>query len=194
LFGSGFVPQISKEAEIDRNKSYMFVANHTSVTDIMLMLYCVKNPFVFVGKKELAKVPVFGFFYKRACILVDRSNQQSRREVFDRANERLKGGTSICIFPEGGVPDDEKIVLADFKDGAFRLAIDHQIPILPLTFYDNKKRFSFTFFSGGPGKMRVFVHKEITTKGLTMPDKRALNKQVRSYILEKLEEDLDHRL
>ncbi|MDH7447348.1 lysophospholipid acyltransferase family protein [Aquimarina sp. 2201CG14-23] len=187
LYGSGFLPRVKKEEKVDRHKSYMFVANHTSMTDIMLMLYCVKNPFVFVGKKELAKIPIFGFFYKRTCILVDRNSQKSRKEVFDRAQARLQDGTSICIFPEGGVPDDESIILDAFKDGAFRLAIDHQIPILPLTFLDNKKRFSYTFFSGSPGRMRAFVHKAISTTGLTQDHKKALNMEVRNVILDKLQ-------
>ena len=85
LYGSGFFPKVKKEVEVDANKSYMFVANHTSMADIMLMFHCVKNPFVFVGKKELTKIPVFGFFYKRTCILVDRSSQKSRKEYFERA-------------------------------------------------------------------------------------------------------------
>ena len=187
LYGSGFFPVVKKEAAIDRNKSYMFVANHTSLTDIFLMLYCVKNPFVFVGKKELAKIPIFGFFYKLTCILVDRGDQKSRTEVFERAQKRLKQGSSICIFPEGGVPDDASIVLDEFKDGAFRLAIEHQIPILPLTFIDNKKRFSYTFFSGGPGRMRAFIHKEISSKGLRLVDKRTLRELARGVILEQLE-------
>ncbi|WP_459210349.1 lysophospholipid acyltransferase family protein [Aquimarina rhabdastrellae] len=186
LYGAGFFPKVTHEATIDRKQSYMFVANHTSMTDIMLMLYCVKNPFVFVGKKELTKIPVFGFFYKRTCILVDRNNQKSRKEVFDSAQARLNKGTSICIFPEGGVPDDESIVLDSFKDGAFRLAIDHQIPILPLTFIDNKKRFSYTFFSGSPGRMRAFVHKAVATEGISMEDKRTLREQIRTIILNKL--------
>ncbi|TSE04890.1 lysophospholipid acyltransferase family protein [Aquimarina algiphila] len=187
LYGSGFIPRVTKEESVDRKKSYMFVANHASMTDIMLMLYCVKNPFVFVGKKELAKIPVFGFFYKRTCILVDRNSQRSRKEVFDRAQARLHDGTSICIFPEGGVPDDESIVLDQFKDGAFRLAIDHQIPILPLAFFDNKKRFSYTFFSGGPGIMRARILKAIPTKGLTQEQKKELREQTRDTILSTLE-------
>jgi len=186
LFGSGFLPKVTKEVPVDRKQSYMFVANHTSMTDIMLMLYCIKNPFVFVGKKELAKIPIFGFFYKRTCILVDRNSQRSRKEVFDLAHARLQGGTSICIFPEGGVPDDERILLDEFKDGAFRLAIDHQIPILPLTFFDNKKRFSYTFFSGGPGRMRAYIHTAIATKGLAQEHKKELKQKARSIILNKL--------
>lgn len=145
LFSSGFYYKIEREEILEPNKSYMFVANHTSMTDIMLMLAVVENPFVFVGKKELSKIPLFGFFYKRTCILVDRNNAKSRLEVFDLAQKRLNQGLSICIFPEGGVPNDESIMLDEFKDGAFRLAIEHQISIVPITFADNKKRFSYTF-------------------------------------------------
>lgn len=185
LVGMGFRYSVEYEQIPEKGKSYMFIANHTSMTDIMLMLAAVKNPFVFVGKKELAKIPLFGFFYKRTCILVDRSSPESRRAVFLRAQRRLKQGLSICIFPEGGVPD-ESVLLDEFKDGAFRLAINHQIPIVPLTFADNKKRFSYTFFSGGPGKMRAKIHKFIDTKGLTIDDTRALNQLSRSVILKQL--------
>lgn len=189
LIGMGFSYRIQREQTPNLKKSYMFVANHTSMTDIMLMLVSVKNPFVFVGKKELAKIPVFGFFYKRTCILVDRNSVKSRQAVFLRAQRRLKQGLSICIFPEGGVPE-ESVILDDFKDGAFHLAINHQIPIVPITFYDNKKRFSWVFFSGGPGKMRVRIHKFIDTEGLTFADTKALNQNTRSIILADLEEDL----
>lgn len=185
LIGMGFRWIIRSEQTPEPDKSYMFIANHTSMADIMLMLVCVKNPFVFVGKAELAKFPVFGFFYKRTCILVDRSSEKSRRAVFLRAQKRLNQGLSICIFPEGGVPDED-IILDDFKDGAFRLAISHQIPIVPMTFIDNKERFSYVFFSGGPGKMRVKVHKFLSTEGLISKDAKALNAQTRELILSEL--------
>lgn len=188
LIGMGYNYKIYREEIPNPKASYMFVANHTSMTDIMLMLVSVKNPFVFVGKKELAKIPLFGFFYKRTCILVDRSSAKSRQAVFLRAQRRLKQGLSICIFPEGGVPE-ESIVLDTFKDGAFRMAINQQIPIVPMTFYDNKKRFPFTFFSGMPGKMRVKIHKFFITDGLTIDDTRELNNAVRTLILEDLSKD-----
>ena len=185
LFGMGFNYNIEQEQIPEASKSYMFIANHTSMTDIMLMLASVKNPFVFVGKMELAKIPLFGFFYKRTCILVDRSSEKSRKGVFLRAQRRLQSGLSICIFPEGGVPD-HNIILDEFKDGAFRLAINHQIPIVPITFADNKKRFSYLFFSGGPGKMRVKIHKFLSTDGLTIKDTKILNIKARDTILEQL--------
>lgn len=185
LFGSGFYYKIEREEIIKTQQSYMFVANHTSMTDIMLMLAVVRNPFVFVGKKELSKIPLFGFFYKRTCILVDRNSSKSRLEVFDRAQKRLNQGLSICIFPEGGVPN-ESILLDEFKDGAFRLAIEHQIPIVPITFADNKKRFSYTFFSGSPGLMRVKTHFQIPTKGLEITNKKELKEKVKNVIYDQL--------
>lgn len=189
LIGMGFRWKIKREQDLEKGKSYLFIANHTSMIDIMLMLVSVKhNPFVFVGKKELAKIPLFGFFYKRTCILVDRSSAKSRQAVFLRAQRRLQSGVSICIFPEGGVPEDF-IVLDEFKDGAFRLAINHQIPVVPITFLDNKKRFSYIFFSGGPGLMRVRMHQFLETQGLKTDDTKQLNKNAREILLSTLEQD-----
>ena len=189
LFGMGFRTKVTYDQEILQGKSYMFVANHTSMTDIMLMLSVTRNPFVFVGKKELANIPLFGFFYKKTCILVDRNSQKSRFEVYERAQKRLNQGLSICIFPEGGVPD-ENIILDEFKDGAFRLAIKHKIPIVPMTFYDNKKRLSYTFFSGSPGIMRAKIHRFFDTMNLTMDAKKEIKENVREVILTELMNDI----
>lgn len=186
LIGMGFGWKIEKLQKPEKDKSYMFIANHTSMIDIMLMLVTVKdNPFVFVGKKELAKIPLFGFFYKRTCILVDRSSAKSRQAVFLRAQRRLKSGLSICIFPEGMVPEED-VKLAEFKDGAFRLAINHKIPIVPITFFDNKKRFSYTFFSGGPGLLRVKMHEFLKTEHLKIENTKELNSSAFNIISESL--------
>lgn len=188
IYGMGFWPVIKREEKMDKGQSYMLVANHTSMTDIMMMLLISRNPFVFVGKKELAKIPIFGFFYKRTCILVDRKNPRSRKEVFDRARKRMQDGVGICIFPEGGVPDDYEVVLDTFKDGAFRLAIEHQIPLLPITLHDNKKRFPFHFFMGSPGIMRATTHTPIDTKGMDVAGHKArFRESVRNIILHSLE-------
>ena len=186
LYGIGCYPIIKREIRYKKGESYMFVANHTSMTDIMLMFHATKNPFVFVGKKELAKIPLFGYIYKRTCILVDRGNTKSRVEAFRRAEIRLNEGLSVCIFPEGGVPDDLSVLLDEFKDGAFRLAIEHQIPIAPMTFHDNKKRFPYSFFIGSPGRMRAKVHKLIPTANLTLENRKELKKETRDVILGEL--------
>jgi len=188
LYGMGCPPEIEREQKMERQKSYMLVANHTSMLDIMLMLYISENPFVFVGKKELVKIPLFGFFYKRVCILVDREDTKSRTGVYRRAQKRLNQGLSICIFPEGGVPDNETVLLDTFKDGAFKMAVAHAIPVVPVTFYDNKKRFSFTFFSGGPGRVRAKVHHFFETGIFGEGDKTTLREEVRAIIMNELKQ------
>lgn len=189
LYGMGFFPRFHREQEMQAGKSYMLVANHTSMADIMLMLRASKNPFVFVGKKELVKMPVFGYFYKRVCIMVDRSSPRSRSGVYTRAKKRLDSGLSICIFPEGGVPLDPEVVLDPFKDGAFNLAIEYQIPVVPMTFIDNKKRFPFEFCDGGPGPLKVRVHSFLETRGKDLSSKGELREKTRKVILNTLQED-----
>lgn len=191
LYGMGCIPRIRYDERLKPSRSYMLVANHTSMLDIMLMLRVSPNPFVFVGKKELARIPVFGFFYKRVSILVDRESSRSRSAVYRRAQKRLQNGLSICIFPEGGVPDDERVVLDSFKDGAFKMAIAHGIPIVPMTFFDCKKRFPFRFFGGSPGLLRVKVHPFVETSGLGQADVARLREQIRAVLLESLEKGPD---
>ena len=191
LFVMGFKVKVTVEEELIPSKSYMICPNHTSMIDIMLILAIAKSPFVFVGKKELTKLPVFGFFYKRTCIIVDRSSSKSRLAVFEEARRRLNNGLNVCIFPEGLVPDDESVVLSEFKNGAFRLAIEHQIPIVPMTFYDCKKRFSYTFFSGSPGVLRAKVHKFIGTEGLNTKNSESIKKETFQLIYNELLNDLE---
>lgn len=187
LFGMGFLPIVDWGQKMKKDTNYMLISNHTSMIDIMLMLYISKNPFVFVGKKELEKLPVFGFFYKRVCILVDRTSPKSRVEVYKSVQERLKQGLSICIFPEGGVPE-KQILLDEFKNGAFRMAIEHKIPVVPMTFLDCKEHFPWEFFSGFPGRLHVRVHKFVETGILELEDTRTLRQQVRNTILSDLKE------
>jgi 1-acyl-sn-glycerol-3-phosphate acyltransferase len=92
------------------------------------------------------------------------------------AKKKLKNGTSMAIFPEGLVPT-ENVVLAPFKNGAFSLAIEFDIPIVPQIYYDCKRLFSWDFFKGSPGVFRIHQHKFIETTGLTKDDVFALRQQ-----------------
>ena len=181
MYGMGFYPEIKFKQHIKKGKSYMLVSNHKSMIDIMLMLSLSEDPIVFVGKKELEKIPLFGYFYRRVCILVDRSSPESRKEVYTKAIKRLDTGISVCIFPEGGVPDPS-VILDKFKDGAFSLAIQFQIPIVPITFLDCEKKFPYFFaynhFYGLPGKLRANVHEFIETKGLNQENREFLKEKV----------------
>ncbi|MEN8790547.1 MAG: 1-acyl-sn-glycerol-3-phosphate acyltransferase, partial [Flavobacteriaceae bacterium] len=101
------------------------------------------------------------------------------------AQKRLGQGLSICIFPEAGVPD-ENVILDSFKEGAFKMAIAHNIPVVPITFYDNKRRFPFSFYAGGPGILRVRIHQFFNTERLQEDQKSELKETVRNVILKEL--------
>lgn len=176
VFVMGFKPKVVVEQETELDKNYMFIANHASLVDVMLMLSVIENPAVFVGKKELTKLPVFGYVFKKTSILVDRKDPNSRKKVYESSQDKLNKGLSIIIFPEGLVPE-ESVTLAPFKNGAFRMAIEHQIPIVPMTFYNVKQRFSWTFFSGWPGKIDIKIHRFIETKEKTLDDMETIKQQ-----------------
>jgi 1-acyl-sn-glycerol-3-phosphate acyltransferase len=192
LYGMGFWPKFTRHQTLEKGKNYMFVANHLSMIDIMLMLMAVRNPFVFVGKRELEEIPVFNYIYRRAAIKVDRDNYDSRKNVYHHAQKKLDMGYSVCIYPEGLVPHPD-VFLGPFKNGAFSLAIQYQMPIVPVTLPDCKKRFPFQFghkyWFGTPGKARAIVHPAIETKGLTKDDIPALKEQTHQFFQNQLRKE-----
>ena len=160
FFGMGFRYELIKKTkeEIVKGRIYVFIANHTSIIDIMLMAVLHRHhPLCFIGKAELAKIPVFGILYKRIAILVDRNNPRSRAKVYRVAAEKMRHGQNIVIFPEGGVPA-EYILLDTFRDGAFTLSTKHDFPVAVYTFVGLKEMFPFRYDKGHPGKVRVFLN------------------------------------
>ena len=188
VYGMGFNIKKQIDQELDRNQSYIFCPNHASFMDPFVLIVLSKNPIVFIGKKELVKIPIFGFFYKRVVIMVDRSSPKSRKRVFEMAKKRLQEGTSIGIFPEGLVPSKD-VVLAPFKKGAFSLAIEYQIPVVPQTYYDGKRLFSWNFLKGGLGTFRVKQHKFIETRGVKISDVEKIKENTFQTIYNELSSD-----
>lgn len=193
IYAMGFRLKVSKDESIKPNKSYMFCANHGSFLDPFVLAALSKNPIVFVGKKELVKFPIFGFFYKRVVIMVDRSNPKSRKRVFEMAKKRLRNGLSMAIFPEGLVPE-ENVVLAPFKKGAFSLAIEFEMPIVPQVYYDCKRFFSWNVFKGRPGVLRIHQHKFLETKNLKSTDLEMLKNQTFRILHNSLIQDKNYMI
>ena len=98
LFGMGFIPLIRHKSKIDYNKQYVFVANHLSMIDIMMIFMTIKKPAVFIGKSELDRLPLFATIYKRAAILVDRDSASSRKSVYYQAKHKIEIGFNIMLF------------------------------------------------------------------------------------------------
>ena len=153
----GFRLKVKYLDQINWKQPSIIIANHASEIDIMTTLAIAKGTWLFIGKKELAKFPLFGYFYKRTNILVDRSSPRSRREVYLRAKKKMDEGFGICIYPEGGIPDPSWR-LVSFKPGAFRIAAESGYPIIPITFVDNKEKFPEEWSAGRPGTLRCVVH------------------------------------
>jgi len=128
---------------------------------------------------------IFGYFYKKNSVIVDRSNRKDSYLAFLKAGEKLNKGLSMCIFPEGGIPQSN-IFLKKFKNGPFKLAAEKNIKIVPMTMPDNKKMFPQKYFMGYPGFVRAKVHKAIDPKIINKKTVQCLNTSVYNTIFEQL--------
>ncbi len=163
----------------------IMIMNHTSMLDIMLMLRICKKPVVFVGKAELQRIWIFGFFYKRAVIMVDRSNKESRKKVYQSVQERVKNDASIAIYPEGGVPDSS-VLIDRFKNGAFSMSLTHDLPIVPIINYDCKKRINWDLYHGGPGVLRYKIMPAIKAGTYAKDELEQFRDEVRNLFIKEL--------
>ena len=178
-------PVVEWEETLDKRGNYIFCPNHVSTLDIPLILAVLPVPLQYIGKAELAKLPLFGYFYKNNSVIVNRENRRDSYAAFLKAGERLKHGLSMCIFPEGGIPKTD-IFLKRFKNGPFRLAIEQDITVIPITLGDNKSMFPQEYFKGRPGAVRVKVHKAIAPANLEEKTIESLNTSVYNTIFEQL--------
>ena len=178
-------PIIEWEEKLDKEKLYIFCPNHVSTLDIPLILAVIPVCLQYIGKAEIATIPIFGYFYKNNSVIVNRNNRKDSYTAFLQAAEKIKQGLNMCIFPEGGIPNSE-IFLKKFKNGPFRLAIEQNIPIVPITMPDNKNIFPVEYFKGRPGIVRIKIHKAIYPNKLKEKTVENLNKSVFNIIFDQL--------
>ncbi len=188
LFMAGMRPQVEWEEQIDLDQVYVLAPNHSSYIDIPAITVMLPHYFIFMAKDELRKIPLFGRFFKTIDIAVDRKKIKASHRAFLEAGARIANGTSVCVFPEGTIPQSAP-ELGRFKDGAFKLAIEKQVPLLPITLPDNHYRLPDDgSLTAKAGKMRMYVHRPIPTAGLKVEDLPELKQQVFRIIEAKLEE------
>ena len=152
--------------------------------DIPLIARACSNTFRFLSKVEVTKIPLIGYVVKRLYITVDRKSKEDRAKSFTKMSDSLlKEKISIVIFPEGTRNRTDK-PLIDFKDGAFRLAVETQVPIAILTII-NSGEFSPAnkFMQLKPGTLKAVWTEPIPTLNMTMADTPKLKEQVRQRIL-----------
>lgn len=175
------------ETPHDTTKQYVFVFNHISYMDIPVILMAIrKQHFRILGKAETAKVPVFGFFYRNAVVMVDRTNTDKRAASVQKLKSVIRKGISVVIAPEGTFNDTGK-PLKEFYDGAFKIAIETQTPIKPLLFLDTFDRLNYNnILSLTPGRLRVIYLDEVSVEGLNGKDAKALKEKVYKMMEDKL--------
>lgn len=143
--------------------------------------------FVFMGKSELLKWPLLNVFFKNGNfdIAVPRGSIVGSARAMDAARLAIDEEKSVVIFPEGTIPESNLPKMIRFKNGAFKLAIEKQVPIVPVTYLTNWKIFGEPFFykdKAMPGISKVVVHEPIETKGMTENDLVNLREQVYTII------------
>lgn len=159
-------------------KQYIFVANHISYMDIPPLVLIAHQPIRVLGKAEMTRIPIFGWIYRAAVILVNRSNPETRARSVRALKAALRHGISIFIFPEGTFNETGR-PLKNFFDGAFRVAIETATPIKPILLVDTVDRLHYrSVFELTPGPSRVVFLEEIPVAGLSMQDILPLKQKV----------------
>jgi len=159
---------------------YVVCSNHGSYIDTVLMYRVVPDYFLFMGKYELLKWPLFNIFFKGMNIAVNRTSHVEAHKAFLKAAQRIDEGACIAIFPEGTISPNAPEMIR-FKNGAFKMAVEKQVPIVPVTFKNNYKLFGdpeILLSRGRPGISNTVIHPHIETKGMTEDDLVSLRAQV----------------
>ena len=173
----------------DKKKTYVFVANHFTYLDIAAGMNIADNYFAYVGKSSVKKAPLFGYMFAKLHIQVDRSDKWSRTKSLKKGIDTVKSGRSVFIMPEGGIVGENPPQMhTPLKDGPFVMAIENQVPLVPVTFLNfheiNKplNRFNFGI------RPKVIFNEKIETKGMTKEDIEPLKRKVYQIIQGDLDE------
>jgi 1-acyl-sn-glycerol-3-phosphate acyltransferase len=166
-------------------RTYVLASNHQSLFDTPIVFAYLPLSFRILYKKSLNRIPFLGWhLFLSGHIGVERENPSKARKSLEDAAERIRGGTSVVVFPEGTRSFDG--AMRSFRKGSFRLAVKAGIPVVPLTIDGSHlvmKRGKVTVY---PGKVRLTIGEPLAVEGLTDADSRALSEKVREAVEERL--------
>ncbi|MEM7356210.1 MAG: lysophospholipid acyltransferase family protein [Acidobacteriota bacterium] len=178
--------------KMDEKQSYVIVANHQSGYDIYVLYGWLGVDFKWVLKQELRKAPGLGVgCEKLGHIYVDRSNTDAAIRSIEKAKERIKDGTSVVFFAEGTRSEDGKLLT--FKKGAFRMAIDLGLPVLPISIVGTRHVQPPNTYDVFPGKAKLVIHQPIPIEGYDRSNMMELLKRTRAAIDSGLEDESPNR-
>lgn len=184
---AGIKLQVSGLDNIDSSRQYIFVSNHASMLDVPITMSILNRPILFMTKKELFKIPFFGWMLMAAgMIRVNRQNKSEARKSIERAAEALKGkNASMLIYPEG--TRSQSGALQRFKKGCFILSIKSSLPIVPISLVGTSSVLFKHSLLLNPGKISIQLHPPIETSDLTLEDRDELLLQVQNSIISGLQ-------
>lgn len=173
-----FLPVSVENRNKKMPKNAVYCANHASYLDIPTVFRCIPGFFSIVGKKEVSKMPIIGYVFKHIYINVDRSSAESRRQTIINCKKTLKSGRPLVLFPEGRINASVSPNLSPFQDGAFILAIEQQLPLIPVTI-----PYNWIILPGAQryltqGRIKVIIHEPIETVGMSIADLPQLKEDV----------------
>ncbi|MDR2146752.1 MAG: 1-acyl-sn-glycerol-3-phosphate acyltransferase [Tannerella sp.] len=154
--------KVTGREHITKGQSYVFVSNHQSAFDIFLIYGHLGVPIKWMMKKGLEKIPLVGLACKKAgFIFVDNSSAKAAQKSVLEAKEKIKnsGGSSLIVFPEGGRTKDGH--LQAFKRGAYLIAMEMQLPIVPITLNGTYKVMKMNSFNIMPHRLEMFIHEAL---------------------------------
>jgi 1-acyl-sn-glycerol-3-phosphate acyltransferase len=185
LGGGGIRAEVDDQSGLDASKPYVFVSNHQNLIDILALAAAVPYPFGFVAKAELARVPFLGVAIRQSTsIFLDRSDRRKAVESLRKAGERIRDGNSVLVYAEGSrsyAPN-----LMPFKKGAFMIAIEAGVPIVPVVVVDAYRLMHDKRRVSRPGRVRVIIRPPIDLTGARRSDVGDLIERVRSEMDEPL--------
>jgi len=184
ILGFSF-PYYTYESKESIKRPAVYVSNHTSYLDIVFFGIFAPLKTSFMGKIELARIPLFGRFFRTVDIGVNRANARDAHKAFQTSTEKLRDGYSILMFPEGTIWNKTPL-LKPFKNGAFKLAIENKVPIIPVTFYNNYKVLPDEKFEYYPGILKCRIHRAILTDNLNTDDADKLRDDIYHIIQNEL--------
>jgi 1-acyl-sn-glycerol-3-phosphate acyltransferase len=170
---------------IDPKRAYVYAANHLAQVDIITSGSAMPQPMRFLAKAEIKKIPVFGYMTKMLAIMVDRKDKVSREKSVQYMVDELKQGNSLFLYVEGTRNRTDQ-PLKEFKDGAFRVAIMAQAPIVVQTLIGTKEVNSPVGIQLYPGTVEAHFSKPIETTGMTIADVPALKERVKAEMMSHL--------
>jgi 1-acyl-sn-glycerol-3-phosphate acyltransferase len=182
---------VTYEEPLDPNKTYIYTPNHTNYLDILTGYKIIPNYFHFIAKASLAKVPLFRVMFTKTHIPFDRSSKMESGLAFQRAVKDIEKGFSILVYPEGTQNRIEGQLLP-FKPGAFKMAIETNTPIVPVTTLNPfhilpHEKDLFKMRRGGPGKLYIKVGKPIYPEECNY-SMEELQEKVYNIVLNNLQE------